>query len=58
VPSVENLFVATGHYRNGILLAVTAKGIADLITEGQLSELLPTFAPQAVRLTEKLCNHI
>ncbi|MDI1240524.1 MAG: FAD-dependent oxidoreductase, partial [bacterium] len=30
VPDVENAFVATGHYRNGILLApITAKMIAD-----------------------------
>jgi glycine oxidase len=32
VPDVENAFVATGHYRNGILLApITANMIADEI---------------------------
>jgi len=50
VPFVESLFVATGHYRNGILLApLTAKGIADLITEDRLSEFFPSFTPQTVR---------
>jgi glycine/D-amino acid oxidase-like deaminating enzyme len=30
VPQIENAFIATGHYRNGILLApITAKMIAD-----------------------------
>ena len=46
------LFVATGHYRNGILLApITAQIMADLILEGQASDLATAFAPSA-RQTE------
>jgi glycine oxidase len=40
----ENLMLATGHYRNGILLApVTAKLLADLILEKKLDPLLAAF---------------
>ena len=40
---IDNLIVATGHYRNGILLTpVTAYEIAKLILTGELS---PTIAP-------------
>ena len=40
----ENLTLATGHYRNGILLApVTAKLLADLILEGKSDPLLAAF---------------
>jgi len=47
---IENLFVATGHYRNGILLApFTAKAITDLVTENRSSEFLPSFSPQRFR---------
>jgi glycine oxidase len=50
VPLAENLFVATAHYRNGILLApLTAKAITDLITENRLSEFLRSFGSQTVR---------
>lgn len=46
------LFVATGHYRNGILLApITAQIMADLILEGQASDLATAFLPNA-RQTE------
>ena len=46
------LFVATGHYRNGILLApITAQIMADLILAGQASDLATAFAPRA-RQTE------
>lgn len=42
--SLENLMLATGHYRNGILLApVTAKLLADLIWEEKLDPLLAVF---------------
>lgn len=41
------LYVATGHYRNGILLApLTAKIMADLILEGDAGPLGSAFAPQ------------
>jgi glycine oxidase ThiO len=40
----ENLTLATGHYRNGILLApITGLLIAKLIGEGKLDPLLPHF---------------
>lgn len=46
----ENLFVAAGHYRNGILLApITAKLIADLIVDENRSDLMWAFAPRARR---------
>ena len=43
---VEGLFIATGHYRNGMLLApVTAKYLAEWIANGRASELLEPFTP-------------
>lgn len=40
-PDVENLFYATGHFRNGILLApATARAIAELLETGS-SRILP-----------------
>lgn len=43
----ENLFLATGHYRNGILLApITATLIADLILEHKSDPLLAEFSYQ------------
>jgi glycine oxidase len=37
---------ANGHYRNGILLApVTADGVAELITDGSLPDVLAPFVP-------------
>ena len=42
--SVENLIMATGHYRNGILLTpVTAREIASLILTGENSETIAPF---------------
>jgi glycine oxidase len=43
---VGGLFFATGHYRNGILLApITAKNIADWITNGNSAGDLSAFSP-------------
>ncbi|HET7100240.1 MAG TPA: glycine oxidase ThiO, partial [Terriglobia bacterium] len=43
---VDGLIHATGHYRNGILLTpVTADGIAALIADGALPEVLVPFSP-------------
>jgi thiazole synthase len=43
----ENLFLATGHYRNGILLApITAALMADLILEQKSDPLLAEFSYQ------------
>ena len=45
-PQVENLFLATAHYRNGILLApLTAKIIADKIAANLDSDYLDFFSP-------------
>jgi glycine oxidase len=45
-PEVENLYIATAHYRNGILLApLTAKILADKIAGGRDSEYLRFFSP-------------
>jgi glycine oxidase len=43
--SVEGLVMATGHYRNGILLTpVTSQAIADVISSGELPEKLEPFS--------------
>src|SRR5204862_220201 len=41
------LLVATGHYRNGVLLApVTADAVADLVTGGPDVELVKAYGPE------------
>jgi glycine oxidase len=46
-PQVENLFLATAHYRNGILLApLTARILAEKIAGGEASDYLKVFSPQ------------
>ncbi len=43
---IENLVVATGHFRNGILLApVTAEIIAELILKGSASQPIELYRP-------------
>lgn len=43
---LPDLYVATGHYRNGILLApLTAKWMADMILAGEVAPLCSAFAP-------------
>ena len=45
-PKVENLYLATAHYRNGILLApLTAKILAESIAENIDSDYLKVFSP-------------
>jgi glycine oxidase len=45
--SVEGLYVATGHFRHGILLApITAQVMADLILRGRSSSDVALFSPQ------------
>ena len=47
---VEGLFYATGHYRNGILLApITGEVIADAITEGVMPATLDPFSANRFR---------
>ena len=46
-PEIENLHIATAHYRNGILLApLTAKILADKIVENLDSKYLEVFNPR------------
>lgn len=43
---MQGLFIATAHYRNGILLApLTAKILAEQILEGKTSKYLEVFSP-------------
>jgi glycine oxidase len=43
---VEGLIVATGHYRNGVLLApITAKLVREWITDGKTTEDVEVFSP-------------
>jgi glycine oxidase len=43
---VEGLVVATGHYRNGILLApVTAEAVAELLASGRVPAAIAPFSP-------------
>lgn len=45
-PAVAGLFHASGHYRNGVLLApITAQLMADLIVDGKRDEALESFTP-------------
>jgi glycine oxidase len=46
LPGKDNVFVATGHFRNGILLGpITGRLIAQLITEGKTELPLEPFSP-------------
>lgn len=46
LPSFPSVVVATGHYRNGILLAPwTAAGITEAVVEGMAPDPLAPFAP-------------
>ena len=46
-PGWENVTLATGHYRNGIMLApITAQLIANLLLRGQDSALLEHVSPE------------
>ena len=43
---ISGLYYATGHYRNGILLApITSELIAEAVVSGQSSALLAPFSP-------------
>ena len=48
---VEGLWYATGHYRNGILLApITAQLMAEAITSGRVPALIAPFSPDRFRV--------
>ncbi len=45
-PAVENLIFATGHYRNGILLApLTATAVAELVSGGSMDSVVAAADP-------------
>jgi glycine oxidase len=47
INGLEGLIVATGHYRNGILLTpITAKVVAENIVNGVSDDVFSTFGPQ------------
>ncbi len=53
-PEIENFFIATAHYRNGILLApLTAKILAEKIVENCDSEYLEVLNPQCFKISSK-----
>src|SRR5262245_2556835 len=44
--SVQGLVIASGHYRNGVLLTpLTSAAIADLLTTGHAPEIIEPFSP-------------
>ena len=46
-PSVPGLWYATGHYRNGVLMApLTATLLADAVLDGKIDPVLESTAPQ------------
>ena len=46
IGGLDGLILATGHYRNGVLLTpVTADGVAALIADGAVPDVLSPFAP-------------
>jgi glycine oxidase len=48
---IDGLVYATGHYRNGILLApVTGELIAEAVLKGHVSPLLAAFSPNRFKL--------
>ena len=49
LPGHENVVLASGHFKNGILLApITGQLIAELLTTGETSLPLEPFQPTAV----------
>jgi glycine/D-amino acid oxidase-like deaminating enzyme len=47
LPGWENVYVATGHFRNGILLApVTGKLVTQLVLEGRTEMDVSPFGPE------------
>ena len=49
LPGYENVVLASGHFKNGILLApITGQLIAELLTTGETTLSLEPFQPPAV----------
>ncbi|HLF40429.1 MAG TPA: FAD-dependent oxidoreductase [Acidimicrobiia bacterium] len=50
---IDGLVVATGHYRNGILLTpVTADAVVEVLQTGEVPEVVAPFSPQRFRECE------
>jgi len=57
LPEAPNQFLATGHYRNGILLApATAHVMAQLLSDESLSVDLTSFSPTRISSNEKIAQ--
>ncbi|QYO67214.1 glycine oxidase ThiO [Leptolyngbya sp. 7M] len=57
VPGSASLYVATAHYRNGVLLApMTAKVICEHIVNGRASVFLDAFGPERILRNAKATN--
>lgn len=53
LPGKDNVYVATGHFRNGVLLApITGRFVADLVLSGRADKRLKPFSPE--RFTTEL----
>jgi glycine oxidase len=53
---VENLIFATGHFRNGILLApVTAQLISEILLTGSTSRAIDAYSPRRFKRPELAC---
>jgi len=54
---VESVVLATGHYRNGILLApVTADAVVELVATGRMPEAVAAFSPQRFDRPERVAS--
>jgi glycine oxidase len=50
-PTIPNLFIATGHYRNGILLSpITGKLVAGMINEWKLPDYIRAFGLDRIQI--------
>ena len=55
----QGLFIATGHYRNGMLLApATAKYLAEWIVDGSVSRYLEPFSPLRFAAAPRRATHL
>lgn len=56
-PEIQGLVYATGHYRNGVLLApITAQLIADLVVDGREDRYLALYNPGRSMAADALAN--
>jgi glycine oxidase len=54
--AIQGLVFATGHFRNGVLLApITADAIAELLASGRITDVVKAFSPQRfIRVGERV----